>query len=146
MTYQNIFCICRISGIQLWHQFVQQNAAMCTKTHFKTPFVSLVSLVQSQHVTPFFASTSIFCPFPLPLPLPRTLPLSLSLPISLSLSHPFRPHLDLVINVISTFYLLHSIVILVKILSQRSAPYGVNKEQKEYLIFLEDDVWQLLSE
>ena len=30
---------------------------MRIKTHFKTPFVSLVSLVQSGHVTPFFAST-----------------------------------------------------------------------------------------
>ena len=30
---------------------------MRTKTHFKTPFVSLVSLVQSRHVTPFFSST-----------------------------------------------------------------------------------------
>ena len=30
---------------------------MCIKTHFKTPSVSLVSLVQSWHVTPFFAST-----------------------------------------------------------------------------------------
>ena len=52
-----IFCIYRISGIQIWYWFVQQNAAMRTKTHFKTPFVSLVSLVQSGHVTPFFAST-----------------------------------------------------------------------------------------
>ena len=35
----------------------QQNTAVRTKAHFKTPFVSLVSVVQSQHVTPFFAST-----------------------------------------------------------------------------------------
>ena len=36
---------------------MQQNAAMRIRAHFKTPFVSLVSVVQSQPVTPFFAST-----------------------------------------------------------------------------------------
>ena len=54
---ETIFCIYRISGIQIWYWIAQQNAAMRTKTHFKTPFVSLVSLVQSWHVKPFFAST-----------------------------------------------------------------------------------------
>ena len=36
---------------------MQQNAAMRTRTHFKTHFVSLVSVVQSRCVRPFFAST-----------------------------------------------------------------------------------------
>ena len=56
LTCETIFCIYRISGIQLWHQCGQQNAALCFKTLFKTWSVSLVSLVQSWHVRPFFAS------------------------------------------------------------------------------------------
>ena len=54
---ETIFCIYRISGIQIWYCPMQQNAAMPTRTHFKTQSISLVSLVQSWHVTPFFAST-----------------------------------------------------------------------------------------
>ena len=36
---------------------MQWNAAMRTRTHFKTHFVSLVSVVQSRCVRSFFAST-----------------------------------------------------------------------------------------
>ena len=57
LTCETIFCIYRISGIQFWHQCAQQNAALCFKTLFKTWSVSLVSLVQSWHMRPFFAST-----------------------------------------------------------------------------------------
>ena len=35
----------------------QQNTTMCIRTNFKTYSVSLVSFIQSWHVTPFFANT-----------------------------------------------------------------------------------------
>ena len=38
---ETIFCIYRISGIQIWYRFVQQNAAMRARTHFNTHSVSL---------------------------------------------------------------------------------------------------------
>ena len=57
LTCETIFCIYRISGIQFWHQRAQQNAALCFKTLFKTWSVSLLSVVQSRLVIPFFAST-----------------------------------------------------------------------------------------
>ena len=44
----------KLQGIQIWGQ---QNAAMRTRTHFRTHFVSLVSGVHSKCVRPFFAST-----------------------------------------------------------------------------------------
>ena len=40
-TCETIFCIYRISEIQIWYRFVQKNAAMCTRTHFKTHSVYL---------------------------------------------------------------------------------------------------------
>ena len=33
----NFFCIYRILGIKIWVQLVQQNAAMCTRTHSPSP-------------------------------------------------------------------------------------------------------------
>ena len=54
---ETIFRIYRISGIQIWGRCAQQNAAMRTRTHFRTHFVSLVSGVQSRCLRPFFAST-----------------------------------------------------------------------------------------
>ena len=42
---------------QFWHRLTQPNAAMRTMTFFKTWFLTLVSVVQSLSVRPFFAST-----------------------------------------------------------------------------------------
>ena len=38
-------------------RLTQQNAAMCTRTHFKTQSVSLLSWVPSRRVRPFFVCT-----------------------------------------------------------------------------------------
>ena len=46
-----------VSGTQIWYRLVHWNMAMCTRTHFKTHSVSLVSRVQSRCVRPFFTST-----------------------------------------------------------------------------------------
>ena len=48
-------------------------------------------------------------------------------------------------DVCTLLWWVKGVLLLVKILSQRSAPFGDNIEQKEYLIFLEDDVLELLS-
>ena len=54
---ETIFWIYRISEILIWGQLAQRNAAMRTRTQFKTYSVSLVSGVQSIYVRPFFTST-----------------------------------------------------------------------------------------
>ena len=50
LTCETIFCIYIISGIQIWYQFVQQNAAIRTRTHYKTQ--SVQSWVHSSSLSP----------------------------------------------------------------------------------------------